>query len=184
MKLVSKEPVGPTYRKRYDKARPPFQRLLERDDASPLCKAAVLALKDSTGLLEQQALLNRAIEHLEQCADTFKPSWRAHGLQGKIFTLGNSFLSVRFLHEESRVPLFSHFKKNRPSDRGSQYCSKSFRDALSACCPTVRQSMSRKGNCWDNGCAESFFQNSETGIGNLGRQTFCGGGRTIGVHVS
>jgi transposase InsO family protein len=44
------------------------------------------------------------------------------------------------------------------SDRGSQYCSKSFRGALSACCPTVRQSMSRKGNCWDNACAESFFK--------------------------
>jgi transposase InsO family protein len=44
------------------------------------------------------------------------------------------------------------------SDRGAQYCSKSFRDALSAYCPTVRQSMSRKGNCWDNACAESFFK--------------------------
>jgi transposase InsO family protein len=44
------------------------------------------------------------------------------------------------------------------SDRGSQYCSKSFRDALSAYCPSVRQSMSRKGNCWDNACAESFFK--------------------------
>jgi transposase InsO family protein len=44
------------------------------------------------------------------------------------------------------------------SDRGSQYCSKSFRNALSSSCPTVRQSMSRKGNCWDNACAESFFK--------------------------
>ena len=24
-------------------------------------------------------------------------------------------------------------------------------------CPDVRQSMSRKGECWDNACAESFF---------------------------
>ena len=44
------------------------------------------------------------------------------------------------------------------SDRGTQYCSNPFRDALRACCPTVRQSMSRKGNCWDNACAESFFK--------------------------
>jgi transposase InsO family protein len=44
------------------------------------------------------------------------------------------------------------------SDRGAQYCSNSFRDALSACCPAVRRSMSRKGNCWDNACAESFFK--------------------------
>jgi len=56
--------------------------------------------------------------------------------------------------------------KNRPpqdgmifhSDRGVQYCSQSFRDALRAWCPAARQSMSRKGNCWDNACAESFFK--------------------------
>ncbi len=42
------------------------------------------------------------------------------------------------------------------SDRGSQYASQDFRDALSRC--KARQSMSRKGNCWDNACAESFFK--------------------------
>ena len=44
------------------------------------------------------------------------------------------------------------------SDRGAQYCARSFRGVLSARCPSVRQSMSRKGNCWDNACAESFFK--------------------------
>jgi len=41
------------------------------------------------------------------------------------------------------------------SDRGIQYASKGFRECLSkhACV----QSMSRKGNCWDNAVAESFF---------------------------
>jgi len=56
--------------------------------------------------------------------------------------------------------------KNRPpsdglifhSDRGVQYCAEGFRDVLREKCPTVRQSMSRKGNCWDNACAESFFK--------------------------
>jgi transposase InsO family protein len=43
------------------------------------------------------------------------------------------------------------------SDRGVQYCSKEFRNALKKCGSKVRQSMSRKGNCWDNACAESFF---------------------------
>jgi hypothetical protein len=74
MKLVSKERVGSKYRKHYDKARPPFQRLLERDDVCGECKTAILALKNSTGLLEQQALLNRAVENLERVADTFNPS--------------------------------------------------------------------------------------------------------------
>jgi putative transposase len=44
------------------------------------------------------------------------------------------------------------------SDRGVQYCDQSFRALLREHCPSVRQSMSRKGNCWDNACAESFFK--------------------------
>jgi transposase InsO family protein len=44
------------------------------------------------------------------------------------------------------------------SDRGVQYCSELFRLTLKRLCPTVRQSMSRKGNCWDNAPAESFFK--------------------------
>ncbi|TDR78536.1 transposase InsO family protein [Photobacterium lutimaris] len=41
------------------------------------------------------------------------------------------------------------------SDRGSQYCSQDYRDIITSC--QLRQSMSRKGNCWDNACVESFF---------------------------
>jgi putative transposase len=41
------------------------------------------------------------------------------------------------------------------SDRGSQYASASFREELAAY--DCRQSMSRRGNCWDNAVAESFF---------------------------
>jgi len=41
------------------------------------------------------------------------------------------------------------------SDRGSQYASHNFRDLLED--NGIVQSMSRKGNCWDNACAESFF---------------------------
>jgi len=44
------------------------------------------------------------------------------------------------------------------SDRGGQYCAPSFRKILNKECPSVLQSMSRKGNCWDNACAESFFK--------------------------
>jgi transposase InsO family protein len=44
------------------------------------------------------------------------------------------------------------------SDRGIQYCAQSFREALRERCPTVCQSMSRKGNCWDNAFTESFFK--------------------------
>jgi transposase InsO family protein len=41
------------------------------------------------------------------------------------------------------------------SDRGCQYTSNEYRDELDARGVTV--SMSRKGNCWDNAVAESFF---------------------------
>ena len=42
------------------------------------------------------------------------------------------------------------------SDRGSQYASDSFKKILSKY--DITSSMSRKGNCWDNAVAESFFR--------------------------
>jgi transposase InsO family protein len=41
------------------------------------------------------------------------------------------------------------------SDRGSQYASHDYRDALDQAGITC--SMSRRGDCWDNAVAESFF---------------------------
>jgi putative transposase len=53
-------------------------------------------------------------------------------------------------------------KRERPnkglifhSDRGSQYCSKDFKGLLKS--NNIRQSMSRRGNPYDNACAENFF---------------------------
>lgn len=43
------------------------------------------------------------------------------------------------------------------SDRGVQYASEEFRELLGKG-DMVVQSMSRKGNCWDNAVAESFFK--------------------------
>lgn len=58
--------------------------------------------------------------------------------------------------------------KNRPvesqlifhSDRGVQYASHEFRKCFKGL--PVLQSMSRKGNCWDNAIAESFFKTLKT----------------------
>lgn len=44
------------------------------------------------------------------------------------------------------------------SDRGTQYASYTFTDILKKYNGLVKQSMSRKGNCWDNAVAESFFK--------------------------
>lgn len=41
------------------------------------------------------------------------------------------------------------------SDQGSHYTSYSYTELLRS--RRIRQSMSRKGNCWDNACQESFF---------------------------
>jgi len=50
------------------------------------------------------------------------------------------------------------------SDRGSQYASDSFRSILNL--HGVKASMSRKGNCWDNAVAESFFHTLKTELVN------------------
>lgn len=62
-----------------------------------------------------------------------------------------------------RMALFrqnGRFPKLVHSDRGSQYASDDFRAELEkyGCI----QSMSRKGNCWDNAVAESFFGSLKT----------------------
>jgi transposase InsO family protein len=44
------------------------------------------------------------------------------------------------------------------SGRGARYRARTFRETLGELCPTVRQSVSRKGECRDNAAAESFFK--------------------------
>ncbi len=46
------------------------------------------------------------------------------------------------------------------SDRGIQYCCDGFRQAIDR--HQFVQSMSRKGNCWDNAVTESFFRSLKT----------------------
>jgi putative transposase len=46
------------------------------------------------------------------------------------------------------------------SDRGSQYCSADYQQMLIKY--GLKCSMSRKGNCWDNAVAESFFHSLKT----------------------
>ena len=46
------------------------------------------------------------------------------------------------------------------SDRGVQYCANAFRALTGE--RGIVQSMSRKGDCWDNACAETFFASLKT----------------------
>jgi putative transposase len=53
------------------------------------------------------------------------------------------------------------------SDRGSQYAAGDYRDILQAA--AIVQSMSRKGNCWDNAPMESFFGTLKTELVHQGQ---------------
>jgi transposase InsO family protein len=75
-------------------------------------------------------------------------------------------LSDNLETSNTTIPAFEMAVKNRQpesglifhSDRGVQYCAYSFRDVMRNLYPSICQSMSRKGNCWDNACSESFFK--------------------------
>ena len=66
---------------------------------------------------------------------------------------------------DTTVPAWIMAAKNRPvtqelifhSDRGVQYACNEFKNLLSGY-KLVERSMSRKGDCWDNAVAESFFK--------------------------
>ena len=77
--------------------------------------------------------------------------------------VGWSFSSA-MTAQETVIPAWRMACRNRPiqkdlifhSDRGVQYACKAFRNLLKS--NLITQSMSRKGNCWDNAVAESFFK--------------------------
>jgi putative transposase len=77
-------------------------------------------------------------------------------------------LSETMEAEVSSVAAWRMAIRNRPvtqsllfhSDRGMQYACQQFRKQLKG--KPVLQSMSRKGNCWDNALAESFFKTIKT----------------------
>jgi len=60
-----------------------------------------------------------------------------------------SALNMARLRCQPKIGLIFH------SDRGSQYCSNIFQNLLKL--HGIKSSMSRKGDCWDNSVAESFF---------------------------
>lgn len=58
-------------------------------------------------------------------------------------------------------PILNHQKLIFHSDRGIQYASEEFTKELDKH-KNITRSMSRKGNCWDNAVAESFFKTLKT----------------------
>jgi transposase InsO family protein len=79
-------------------------------------------------------------------------------------------LSQGMSTEETSLAAWRMAIKNRPvqkglifhSDRGVQYASKKFVNTIESY--NIKRSMSRKGNCWDNAVAESFFKPLKTAL--------------------
>ena len=76
-------------------------------------------------------------------------------------------ISTSLSHEAVLKALWRAVGRRRPgpgllfhSDRGIQFACKNFRNALAQM--KFIQSMSRKGDCWDNAVAESFFRTLKT----------------------
>ena len=69
-------------------------------------------------------------------------------------TLVNDALIMAIWKRKPKKGLLWH------SDRGSQYAADSHRKLLKQ--HGIQQSMSRKGNCWDNAVSESFFHTLKT----------------------
>jgi transposase InsO family protein len=69
-------------------------------------------------------------------------------------SLVNDALLMALQHRNPKEGLLWH------TDRGSQYASNEHRELCSQY--GIVQSMSRKGNCWDNAVAESFFHTLKT----------------------
>ena len=65
-------------------------------------------------------------------------------------SLVNDALNMAIQQRNPQIGLLWH------TDRGSQYASYSHKDLLLS--NNITASMSRKGNCWDNAVAESFFK--------------------------
>lgn len=87
--------------------------------------------------------------YLAVILDVKTRSWLGYALQPHLRTsLCEQALQMASEHASMPPELFH-------ADRGSQYASEVFRQALQKL--NAQLSMSRKGNCWDNAVAESFF---------------------------
>jgi putative transposase len=70
--------------------------------------------------------------------------------------LVNQALAMAICQRRPTAGLIMH------TDRGSQYGADSYRQLLTQ--HAIQPSMSRKGNCWDNAVAESFFHTLKTAL--------------------
>ena len=97
--------------------------------------------KETERTIQNQALRRRLVELHEK--------YPAMGLDSLYHLLTLAALDMAYRRRKPPKGLIFH------SDRGVQYAAKAFRDRLSAY--GIRQSMSRRGDPYDNAVAENFF---------------------------
>jgi len=80
-----------------------------------------------------------------------------------LHAVGCLYMNIKFLHIRTFFVLQNSILNYRliwHTDRGSQYASDSHKELLKEY--GIVQSMSRRGNCYDNAVAESFFHSLKT----------------------
>jgi putative transposase len=105
---------------------------------------------DITYIRTQEGWLYLAV-FLDACSRRIVGWSMSHRINDDLIV--NAFRQA-WLHRQPKPGLIVH------SDRGSQYCSHSFKELLDT--NRYRQSMSSTGNCYDNAITESFFATLKT----------------------
>ncbi len=148
-KLMREVGVQVRHRKKYkattnsDHKQPVFDNLLERQFDVPQPDQAYVA--DITYIWTQEGWLYLAV-----VIDLYSRKVVGWSMSSRMKAqLVCDALKMAIWQRRPKAGLIHH------SDRGSQYASKAFRRLLKA--NGSQGSMSRKGNCWDNAVAESFF---------------------------
>ncbi len=148
-KLMKEAQVQVRHRKKHkvttnsNHKQPVFENLLERQFNVPQTDQVYVA--DITYLWTQEGWLYLAVV-IDLCSRKVV-GW-SMGSRMKAQLVCDA-LTMAIWQRQPKTGLIHH------SDRGSQYASKDFRRLLKAY--GFKGSMSRKGNCWDNAVAESFF---------------------------
>lgn len=148
-KLMQEAKIQVRHRKKYkvttnsNHKQPVFENLLDRQFDVPKIDQAYVA--DITYIWTQEGWLYLAVV-IDLCSRKVV-GW-SMGSRMKAQLVCDA-LTMAIWQRQPKAGLIHH------SDRGSQYASNDFRQLLKT--HGIKGSMSRKGNCWDNAVAESFF---------------------------
>jgi transposase InsO family protein len=128
--------------------RPVANNLIQRDFTAK--QPNRLWTSDITYIRTQEGWLYLAV-FLDTCSRRIVGWSMSHRINDDLIV---DAFSQAWLHRQPLPGLIVH------SDRGSQYCSRSFKELLDT--NGYRQSMSSTGNCYDNAITESFFATLKT----------------------